>query len=201
MAEDQTTGTTPEGAERRLTEERDTAQTALTAAEAKVGELEGQVQSLGNMRHIETWVRSKGVSDATIVNRWVDTIMPSFATVDYDSVDKIPELLEGKFGTLVTQPTAPPTTDTTADPAREGVTTATPPVADPASAPGFAQPNPATAGAPPDGETRYKYSDPYIQNLVKTNRKDELEALNKAGRIEWTARSQRFGDDKIVAGR
>ena len=160
--------------------------------------LKSQVVNLGKVRHVERWVRAKGISDDATVDQWVDTIMPKANDLQFGDVAEIPSLLETSFGKLVQAPTATPSDTATTAPAisppAEGVTQTAGTPADPAQAPGFAAPNPGTPGQAPEGTKKLAPNDPKIQELKRANDWTELRRLNDEGLIDWTPPSERYGE-------
>lgn len=159
--------------------------------------LKSQVVNLGKVRHVERWVRAKGISDDATVDQWVDTIMPKANDLQFGDVAEIPSLLETSFGKLVQAPTVTTSTGdttTTTSPPAEGVTPSAGTPADPAQAPGFAAPNPGTPGLAPEGPKKLAPNDPHLQELKRSNNWAELRRLNDEGQIDWTPPSERYGE-------
>ena len=179
------------------TSEAAQARQTIDTLKAEVTSLKENAVNLGKVRHVDRWVRGKGISDNATVDQWVDTIMPKANNLQFGDVAEIPSMLDANFGMLVQPPVVAPSdqTGTPAPPPAEGVVPTTPgQPANPAdTAPGFATPNPGTAGQPPAGQQPYEYGDPFIQNLMRTEAgAKQVQELHEQNMIRWTAPDARY---------
>ena len=162
-----TTETLPETVSReahqRMTDERN-------ALKDELGDLKTTVRDLGLVEKARKHFIDKKVDDP----EWAaDIALPSIKAAG--EIADIGAYLDDKFARLY-----PKEASTTEDPPDDGVPT--PDAIDP---PGFARPSPASEGGQ-TGQKKYKYSDPEIQNLIRSNDRAGFDKLDKAGRIEWS---------------
>ncbi len=170
--EDNLPETVTRKAHQRMTDERNEARSERDA-------LGVRVQNMAFEGEIRKHFSSKKLEDP----EWaVEIALPSVAKANLE-LDGVVAFLDDKFARLYPEVEKPAEPGTEVPVVEDGI-----PSPDAVSPPGFARPSPAAEGTPP-GDKKYKFSDPEIQQLVKSNDSVGLKKLDDAGQIEWATTS------------